>query len=104
MASRPKITCDKTEIVFFDTSGKRARVVNLTYDKIVSIQFDNSSVKKLFGLKTVPSKKISITVRGASNPLVLFEADEKEYWEQYKKEVSAFCKDNRVSFHNNLKA
>ncbi|MGI5900341.1 MAG: hypothetical protein ACOX8S_10540 [Christensenellales bacterium] len=95
-----KILYDKTEIVVVDLSGKRAQALNLTYDKIVSIQFDNSTFSKLF--KKVPSEKITITIRGRETPVVFFEELEKKYWDQYKSDLTKFAKDNRISFRNNL--
>lgn len=100
MAPRSKILYDKTEIVFVDLSGKKAKVHNLTYDKIVSIQFDNTTVRKLF--KSVPSEKLSISIRTQEAPLVLYQVDEKPFWDEYKANLTKFAKDNRVSFHNNL--
>jgi len=101
MAIDNKILFDKTEIVFIDTYGKRTATLNLTYDKIVSVQFENSTYRKLF--KVVPSEKIKLTIRGREEPLYLLEAREKaEYWQGYKDGLAKFCKDNRVSFHNDL--
>ena len=95
-----KILYDKTEIIVVDLSGKRAQALNLTYDKIVSIQFDNATVSKLF--KKIPCEKITITIRGKEAPIVYFEADEKKNWEQYKTDLTKFAKDNKISFRNNL--
>ena len=95
-----KILYDKTEIIAVDLSGKRAQALNLTYEKIISIQFDNDTVSKLF--KKVPSEKISITIRGREAPLVYYQVEEKGYWDQYKNDLTKFAKDNRVSFRNNL--
>ncbi len=100
MAARSKILYDKTEIIVVDTSGKRAVALNLTYDKVVSIQFDNSTVTKLF--KKVPSEKITITVRGRENPVVFYQAEEAQFWDEYKRDLQKFVKDNRISFRNNL--
>ena len=35
-----KILYDKTEIIVVDETGKRPALLNLTYDKIISISFD----------------------------------------------------------------
>ena len=95
-----KILYDKTEIIVVDLSGKRAQAHNLTYDKIVSIQFDNATVSKLF--KKIPSEKITLTIRGKETPIVFFEVDEKKYWDQYKTDLTKFAKDNKISFRDNL--
>ena len=100
MAPRTKIIFDKTEIVVMDTSGKKAQVLNLTYEKIVSIQFDATVVKQLFSSK--PTEKITITIRGREKPLVFFKHQEASFFDEYKVGLEKFAKDNRVSFRNNL--
>ena len=101
MAINEKIMFDKTEIIFVDLSGKRAQVINLPYDKITSVHFDKTKVKGLFGSKD--SERISISVRGKEQPLTLVQAKEKaDLWEGYKNGLDKFCKDNRVSFYNEL--
>jgi hypothetical protein len=101
MAISEKIMFDKTEIIFVDLSGKKAQALNLTYEKIISVRFDKTKVKSLFSSKD--SERISITVRGKEQPLVLLQVKEKpDYWQGYKDGLTKFCKDNRISFYNEL--
>ncbi len=94
-----KILYDKTEIIVVDETGKRPALLNLTYDKIISISFDKCK-EGLFGK---PSEKISITVRGKEKPLEYFRGKEgQEKFDRYKEMLVKFCKDNKVSFYNNL--
>lgn len=101
MAINEKIMFDKTELIFVDLSGKKAQALNLTYEKIISVRFDRTKVKSLFSSKD--SERISLTVRGKEAPLTLLQVKEKPaYWDGYKAGLEKFCKDNRVSFHNDL--
>ena len=93
-----KILYDKTEIIVVDETGKRPALLNLTYDKIVSIAFDNCKE----GVMKKPSEKISITVRGKEVPLVYYKGKEKEKFDKYKEILTKFAKDNKISFYNNL--
>ena len=100
MAKKSKIVFDKTEIIVMDTSGSRARLHNLTFDKIVSIRFDNENVRIL--LATKPTEVITITVRGEENPIKLYRNKEEEFFEGYKTGLEEFAKTHRITFYNNL--
>ena len=92
-----KIMFDKTEIIVVDETGKRPALLNLTYDKITSVAFDPCK-EGLFGK---PSEKIVITTKGGKN-LTYFKGKEKDRFDFYKENLTKFCKDNKVSFYNNL--
>ena len=100
MAKKERILFDKTEIVAVVVNGKSVQVLNLTYDKIVSIQFDKAVARGLFGSK--PSEKITITVRGREAPVVYLKHKEGDFFEGYKAGLAKFAKDNKISFHDGL--
>lgn len=94
-----KLMFDKTEIIAVDETGKRPKLLNLTYDKITSVAFDKCKE----GLFKKDSEKISLTVRGKDVPLEYFKGKEgAARFESYKTNLEAFCKANKVSFYNNL--
>jgi len=100
MAAKRDLMFDKTEIIVVDRGGGRPQVLNLTYDKIISIQFDKATARKLFS--SIPTEKISITIRGRENPTVLFKHTQADFWEEYKAGIEKFTKDNRITSHNYL--
>lgn len=94
-----KIMYDKTEIIVVDETGKRPALLNLTYDKVISIAFDKCKE----GLFKKDSEKISITARGKEKPLTYYKGKEgAEKFERYKEMLTKFAKDNKISFYNNL--
>jgi hypothetical protein len=95
------IMFDKTEIIVVDDSGKRAQIVSLTYDKIVSIQFDLIETKvSLF--KKGPSDAIIITIRGRETPIVFVRVRNREFFDDYMAGMEKFAKDNRITLYNKL--
>ena len=96
MAKKRKITVDKTEIVFIDTSGKRAQIRNLTYEKIMRIQFAKFDERKL--LKKLPSEKIEIFGSGRHEPYVFTRLKNEDFFDEYKEKLAEFAKRNRVTF------
>ena len=101
MAIKEKVTFDKTEVIVYDDSGKRMQILNLTYDKITSVQLDHSTMRYMGVLKK-PSDRIAITIRGLENPVVLYSAKEGEKFNEYVEGFRKFCKDNRISLHDYL--
>ena len=99
MAAKSKILFDKTEVIMLETEGK-PQIHNLTYDKIISIQFDKANAKKLF--KAIPTEKISVMVRGKEKPIIYFLHKEGDFFADYKTGLEKFAHDNRITFHNNL--
>jgi hypothetical protein len=92
---------DKTEIVAMvmvknERAQKRAQMVNLKYDKIVSISIKPHEEKTLFGKK--PSELIEIVVSGRSEPIVYTKLKEIKFWEGYKQGLEIFARENRISF------
>jgi hypothetical protein len=98
MAQR-HILADKTELVLNVEGKKKFEMVNLTYDQIVRIQFDKIKEYKLFF--KVDSEAITI-VSSKRGPIVFKKSKEKSFFEEYKKVLEQFCKNNNVTFTNNL--
>ncbi len=101
MAPKRKISFDKTEIALYDDSGKRPRILNLTYERITSIQMDHSTMRYLGVLKK-PSDRIAIQVRSLENPVCLYSAKEGELFNEYVEGLRTFCKENRITLHDYL--
>jgi non-homologous end joining protein Ku len=95
-----RILFDKTEIVVMFPTKKKFISLSLAYNDIVRIQFDSCEERKLF--KKIPSEKITITTGKWGTPIVYTKAKEKKFFEEYKQGLEKFCKDNRVTFINNL--
>ncbi len=100
MAKRPRLTVDKTELVYIDTSGKRAAVRNLPYDKIQRIQFRPIEERKFF--KKVPSECIEIFASGTEKPYVLKKSEHEPFFEGYKEKIKKFAENNHRTFQNDL--
>jgi hypothetical protein len=98
MAQR-HILADKTELILNVEGKKKFEMVHLTYDQIVRIQFDRIKEFKLFF--RVDSEAITI-VSSKRGPIVFKKTKEKNFFEEYKQVLEKFCKDNRVTFTNNL--
>jgi hypothetical protein len=95
------IAFDKTEIVLGVTGGRQLQVLNLTYDKIVSIAFDKAKMKLPF-FRTKESDAIIITVRGREFPVMYYREKEKQLFDEYLAGMETFAKDNRITFYNKL--
>jgi hypothetical protein len=99
MAKTEPILIDKTELILAADNGKAS--INATYDKIVRIEIRKCEESKL--LKKIPSEMISVTVRGREEPVVYYRMKVgEELFDGYKVALQKFCKDNRVSFTNNV--
>lgn len=105
--SKEHLLFDKTEILAMvlvenERAQKTAKMINLKYDKIVSITIKPHVEKTIFGKK--PSEIIEIVVSGRSEPLVYTKMKEKQYWEGYKAGLKNFAKDNRITFADETKS
>ena len=96
-----KITFDKTEVCILDDSGKCQQLLNLTYDRITSIQFDHSTMPFL-GIFKKPSDRIMVSIRGLEKPCILYSAREGEFFQGYVDGLRKFAKDNRITLHDHL--
>jgi len=98
MAQR-HILVDKTELVLNVEGKKKFEVVNLTYDQIVRVQFDKIKDRFLF----LQNDSEAITIVSSKRGSIIFKkSKEKSFFEDYKKGLEKFCKDNNVTFTNNL--
>ncbi len=94
------IQADKTELVLMVEGKKKYEVLNVTFDQITRIQIRPTEVFSFF--KKVPSEEIVIVTRKKSEPLVYKKHKEKKFFDEYKRELEEFAKNNRVTFINNL--
>jgi hypothetical protein len=99
MAGR-HIICDKTEVILNYLDDKKYKVINLTYDQITRISFEACKEFSLF--HWVPSEKITIVTKKVENSIVYTKLKHKNLFEEYKKELARFAKDNRITFYNSL--
>ena len=100
--SKPLINIDKSEIVFLDTSAKKARVCNLTYEQIMRIQFSPHLRVGLFGRKE--SEKIEIFSKQRQGPYTFLASKHQPFFQDYKQKLEEFAKRNFVTFANELPA
>lgn len=96
MADKKHIYFDKTEIMMMFLDGNQYQTINLTYDKIIRIQFDKCTEKKFF--RKVPSERIQIVTNCRNKPIEYTKMREKKYFDEYKQGLAKFAKDNRISF------
>ena len=97
--AKPRMNIDKTEIVLGFTSGKKFQIMNLTYEDIQRIQFDETTEFKLW--KKVPSEKITIVTAKRAEPIVYTMLDNKAYWTGYKTGLAKFAANNHITFADN---
>ena len=95
---RPCIMVDKTEIVIAVEGKKRWSSHNLTYDTINRIQFGTDYVRKLF--RKVPVRSIRIFSSRLPQPATYLESKHKEYFEEYRRKLAEFARNNRISFQD----
>jgi len=96
------LVCDKTEIIVTVLMGNQWRNVSITADKIRRIQFDRCK-ERAFLFKTVDSEKISIEYSPSPAPIVIFKQKEKKYFDDYKKQLEKFAKNNHLTFVDNTR-
>lgn len=94
MPKEKSILCDRNEMILKVKVSGRPVFLNLTKDQIKYICFDKCSVKKLF--RTVSTEKIEIATSKTGDPVVYYQIDEGEYFNQYKQELIKFAESNRV--------
>ena len=97
--ARPHILFDKTELVLMLKSKSSVTTVNLQQSNISRIQFD--SIKEFSFFRRVPSESIRIFTSTSNEPYRYTRKTEKIFWEEYKKKLTKFAKDNMISFFDN---
>ena len=73
MAFKETITFDRTEMIVYAKLGKRPAILNLTYERIISIRLDHGTMPFLRILKK-PSDRIAIQLRRFEKPVILYSA------------------------------
>lgn len=86
------ISCDRdwTSLTIIDKSGK-PRI--LCYNDIEKVKLGYFTEKKLFSKKS--SEKIEIVLKNNSS-IILTKVMDWDYFDQYKKEVIKFARDNKI--------
>ena len=101
MAFKETITFDRTEMIVYAKLGKRPAILNLTYERIISIRLDHGTMPFLRILKK-PSDRILIQLRRMENPVILYSAVLGEQFDGLAEGVRRFCKENRVTLYDYL--
>lgn len=99
MGSRRQVNFDKTEIVAGFAAGKKYVVLNLSYEDIQRIQFDEITEMKLF--RRIPSEKITIITSKRGEPIVYTKAKNEKFWDDYRAGFKKFAKSNNITFADN---
>lgn len=100
--AKPHLMFDKTEITMIIVTNKSARAMNITYDKIQSINIGKAKTKK-FGIIPTEDDAITFRIAGFVDEIPFFRSKEKAFFDGYVTEAEAFAKRNRLTFYNNLK-
>ena len=101
MANR-RIYIDKTEIVFMVPAKKKMVRHCLSAKEISRIQFDKSE-SKFLGFIKMQSESISVASGKLGAPLVYKKSQNKKFFDEYKRDLEKFAKDNMVTFADNSK-
>ena len=99
MATKRTLSVDKTEIILIDLHTKRGQM-NITQDQVAGMVLESVEIRKLF--KKVKTEKITINIRKIHPAPYVLESESAEHWAEYKAALENFCKENRLSFTNNL--
>ena len=99
MAQR-RVYVDKTEVVFM--VPKKNKVVRecLAARDIVRIQFHKSTTKFL-GFLSLTTESIEVVSGKLGAPIVYKKNQNKKYFDEYKRDLAKFAKDNTVTFMDN---
>ena len=75
--------------------------MNLNYTEIVRVQIDEI-IERKFLVWSIPSESITIKTAKQEKPIIYKKKREKLYWDEYKRDIEKFCKENNVSFTNTI--
>ena len=96
MASRPRLTFDKTELVLIDTEAKKPAVHNLSRDDLVRFRLTR---KRAFAVyRFVDDDVLELHVRGTVEPLLMRRRRNRELFDGYLDGARKFCEANQVPF------
>lgn len=94
-----KIEIQGNIVMFLDTSGKKVESHAMSASDISAIHIDNRTVSKLFGLKKIETKAISITAQGLDKRLEIFEyIDGAEAFAGYADELLKYAKEHHIPY------
>ena len=101
MAQR-RIYVDKTEVLFFVPAKNKSVRRSLTASDIVRIQFDKS-VTKILGFIKKETETITVVSGKLAAPIVFDRNQNKKYFDEYKRELENFAKQNYITFTDKTK-
>ncbi len=96
MASRPRLTFDKTELVLIDTEAKKPTVHNLTRDDLVRFRLQRKRAFVLY--RFVEDDVLELHVRGQIEPLLMRRRRNRELFDSYLDGTRKFCEANQIPF------
>lgn len=88
------VSCDRewTSLTIIDKKGKP---IILGYTDIDKIKLGYYTKKKLFGKRT--TEKIEFVLKNSNQSIILTKVMDWDYFDQYKREVIKFAKDNKIT-------
>ena len=101
MANR-RIYIDKTEIVFMVPAKKKMARHCLAANDISRIQFDKKETK-ILGFIKLQEESISVSSGRLGAPIVYKKGQNKKFFDEYKRDLERFAKNNTVTFADNTK-
>lgn len=100
MAQR-RVFIDKTEIVFMVPVKSKVARYELSAKEIVRIQFDKCT-ERVFGVFPKQSEMITIVSGKLGSPIVYKRGANQKFFDEYKRGLEKFAKDNFVTFTDNI--
>ena len=100
--AQKRVYVDKTEVLFFVPAKNKIVRHSLTASNIVRIQFDNTTTKILGFIKS-ETETITVVSGKLASPIVYKRNENKKYFNEYKRELENFAKQNYVTFIDNIK-
>ncbi len=96
MATRPRLTFDKTELVLIDMEARKPAVHNLSRDDLVRFRMTR---KRAFAVyRFVEDDVLELHVRGQIEPLLMRRRRNRELFDGYLDGARKFCEANQIPF------
>ncbi|MHB1151876.1 MAG: hypothetical protein ACYCWE_05385 [Eubacteriales bacterium] len=94
-----KIEIQGNIVMFLDTSGNDVESHAMSASDISTIHIDNRTISKLFGLKKIETKCITITAQGLNKRLEILEYLEgPESFAVYSDDLIKFAKAHHIAY------
>ena len=93
--ARPRIMCDKTELVLIDVTSRSASVHNLQFDEVTRIQFGTR--RELSWFRLVETDSIEIHSRKRIEPFIFSRRRNRQLFDQYRTDLRRFAERNSVT-------